>query len=782
MEEVNGARKQIGRVGGLLLAFLYLLMAVIGFLWAYLSVFEAEYEKSLLLWGVLLISFLFGAVYAIPKASIRMAALAAVLLGYGIWIFYQWENILSGAVGVFEGILYRVNEHYQSSYVAEAALLGNARQQTVFLLAGLFPVIMILGVGIIRSYRWGIVTLILLLPVLGAMVVGDFPSLGPLILMALSLLAAAGGRRMKSMDFVGRNTALGMIVIAMIALVFGLLSLPAVNRTYEKQQSKLDAIKNFVNEDLWSVLEKKLFELPFGNSGAVGGDLRRGELIRYGTEEIQVTADEKPSEALYLRGFVGNAYTGDEWLAADGGAFEKYAVENGWQEEEIGLWVANQSFQTMQRAGILEKRRLTVNRIHASSRYAYLPYWSEVPDAYQVEGDGAIEGIADKEATVSYFETDAMKSYEITSIDEKQQLYKQYVYENYLDYPAEQLSRLEAQCMEREFSNLEEIKNFVSRTLYRTAVYDLEAEASPEGVDFTEHFLYEQKRGYCVHFATAATLMYRMCGVPARYVTGYIAPTNTFFPEKEGSFTATLKDDMAHAWTEIYTDAGWVPVEATPPYVSGEYIADGEEQQENQQPLSEGQQDQQPPQSEEQEAQPTESPAKQEVEASPTPTKAAAEEEEKQEEAEKKAFSIRPGQVAAALCILLAIGFVATVLWSILRKWWRYRNFRTRQYNDNLRYIYKSLYEAMVFDGMPKEITVSDVNFAAVLAAKYPVVTEDEVQNFAGLVLQANFGPLELTAGDTVRAIELYKKICRHIVRTCGWRRRVSFRTFKGFF
>ena len=96
--------------------------------------------------------------------------------------------------------------------------------------------------------------------------------------------------------------------------------------------------------------------------------------------------------------------------------------------------------------------------------------------------------------------------------------------------------------------------------LLRNFPYDLDIPHFPPGVDQTDYFLFEQKRGYCEHFASALTLMARMSGVPARLVTGYL-------PGIYNPFTGfwDVKTSDAHAWTEVYlTGIGWVPFDATP--------------------------------------------------------------------------------------------------------------------------------------------------------------------------------------------------------------------------
>ena len=92
------------------------------------------------------------------------------------------------------------------------------------------------------------------------------------------------------------------------------------------------------------------------------------------------------------------------------------------------------------------------------------------------------------------------------------------------------------------------------------ASYDRDPPKMPEGkTDFALWFLEESDRGYCVHFATAATVLLRAAGVPARYVTGYMIPV-------AGNRPATITGEEAHAWAEYYEPVlgCWIPLEVTP--------------------------------------------------------------------------------------------------------------------------------------------------------------------------------------------------------------------------
>lgn len=107
------------------------------------------------------------------------------------------------------------------------------------------------------------------------------------------------------------------------------------------------------------------------------------------------------------------------------------------------------------------------------------------------------------------------------------------------------------------------ISLFTDALAYRCE-YDPDTPATPEGEDFVEYFLTQSRRGYCMHFASAATLFFRTLGLPARYVSGYVA-------DIPASGRVLVPDANAHAWVEVYVSGyGWYPIEVTPAYAGGE--------------------------------------------------------------------------------------------------------------------------------------------------------------------------------------------------------------------
>lgn len=90
--------------------------------------------------------------------------------------------------------------------------------------------------------------------------------------------------------------------------------------------------------------------------------------------------------------------------------------------------------------------------------------------------------------------------------------------------------------------------------------YSDEIEPPPDGTDPIQYFLYNQKSGFCLYFASAMVVMLRAVDVPARLAVGYIPGE---FGEQEGEYI--LRNKHYHAWPQVYFDGyGWVDVEATP--------------------------------------------------------------------------------------------------------------------------------------------------------------------------------------------------------------------------
>jgi transglutaminase-like putative cysteine protease len=84
-------------------------------------------------------------------------------------------------------------------------------------------------------------------------------------------------------------------------------------------------------------------------------------------------------------------------------------------------------------------------------------------------------------------------------------------------------------------------------------------EPGTTGIDSVDTTLFDSKRGFCGHFASAYATMMRSAGVPARVITGYLG--GEWNPV--GGYLIVRQSD-AHAWTEVWLEGrGWTRIDPT---------------------------------------------------------------------------------------------------------------------------------------------------------------------------------------------------------------------------
>lgn len=135
-------------------------------------------------------------------------------------------------------------------------------------------------------------------------------------------------------------------------------------------------------------------------------------------------------------------------------------------------------------------------------------------------------------------------------------------YANYLQIPTELPDKVKQLASEvvgdsgNIFVKAERINYFLQRT-YK---YNLKIPPTAEQKDVVTDFLFDQKEGYCEHFASSFVVLCRTQGIPARLVTG-------FTPGEYNPFTGLWEVKMldAHAWAEVFVPTvGWMPFDPTP--------------------------------------------------------------------------------------------------------------------------------------------------------------------------------------------------------------------------
>lgn len=121
-----------------------------------------------------------------------------------------------------------------------------------------------------------------------------------------------------------------------------------------------------------------------------------------------------------------------------------------------------------------------------------------------------------------------------------------------------------------KFFSLYNAIDFTMEYFNKNYRYTLRPGMVQDGENEIETFLFERKTGYCTHFASAAVMILRTLGVPARLAQGYMISGYRVNANKKTS----VRDSNAHAWVELYIDGtGWVPVDFTPSSTNADALA-----------------------------------------------------------------------------------------------------------------------------------------------------------------------------------------------------------------
>lgn len=125
-------------------------------------------------------------------------------------------------------------------------------------------------------------------------------------------------------------------------------------------------------------------------------------------------------------------------------------------------------------------------------------------------------------------------------------------------------SEIQGYATDKKFSN--EVMDKLVTYIRQHMSYTTAPKKFTEGEDPVNSAMYDVHEGYCVHFASAAAVGFRILGISTVYNTGYVVPSSAWIKQSDGTYRAVVLDKYSHAWIEAYSeDAGdWVIVDATP--------------------------------------------------------------------------------------------------------------------------------------------------------------------------------------------------------------------------
>ncbi|MBR6222964.1 MAG: hypothetical protein IKQ71_05965 [Lachnospiraceae bacterium] len=358
-----------------------------------------------------------------------------------------------------------------------------------------------------------------------------------------------------------------LMVVALstvLVTVVGINSvLPKDSFTYRTQDSSIKAqIKDDVSNFLLMGMAS-LFDAYDSTGGMNAGQLG-GVASVYNDYQTDLIATFVPRsyDTVYLKSFIGESYMGDHWEKCEDNFFAPYDKVDG-----------------------DTKATMDIRYVGADTRYLLAPYYTDMNKIKNLDS-----GVTYREDGFGINFGDYIR-YDFYPINEKGEKMED-VDPKYLEVP--DLNK-EAVAEFAENAGLsgtpEEIVKQVADYYEENYPYTLRPGSLPRKTlwskteeDFVNYFLQKNKKGFCVHFATAATLIFRYMGIPARYVEGYVIPysavmdgelledkkvSDYYVGENPFGESAVVKaevnDSMAHAWCEVLIDGKWVVAETTPP-------------------------------------------------------------------------------------------------------------------------------------------------------------------------------------------------------------------------
>lgn len=250
---------------------------------------------------------------------------------------------------------------------------------------------------------------------------------------------------------------------------------------------------------------------------------------------LQIQADT--SECMYLRRCSYGDYAGNRWLLAD---------------DETDA--SSLPFAALAASADAQEHSATVT-LKLSSDLLLVPYFSVLSGT----DDAFVRASGQKEYQVSYFSVGSdIYRMRLSGEDAERELaYRDYAYSRYTALP--ETTEFSAKKILEDAGIHPEDENVIweiASYVQQSGRYDIRTSAY-QSSDYAIFFLTQSHRGYCMHFATAAVVLYRAAGIPARLTDGFMVST------KAGETVDVLQGEE-HAWAEVYIDGlGWVPVEAT---------------------------------------------------------------------------------------------------------------------------------------------------------------------------------------------------------------------------
>lgn len=597
--------------------FSSLLLLLLSFFWALQDGLKIDWwDRSLLL---LLCGGVALFVTLIFCSRISAGIGSALVLVFALWLETACRSrMILELQRIRHHLVPLVNQYYRTYYDEGKAVPDEG--------SGIFLLFcaLILGVAFgipIAVKRWRV---LLAVPLFFAFVCGPLVGFAPGLGAMAALVGGLGIQLVIWKDEKSAGEKRARVLCALLLLFASLISALAAGPLTERFMVYHQPLKQYqlsVEDRVLQSLDKSrawdsfLWRLGYYQQASVltnqPPDLSDAVILEFITQKL-------PTAPVYLKNFNGSIYDRGSWSDPLKETFSSFAREQGREAEDYGAEVLSQWYRTMQASGE-EPQQFAIHVFRHTGSFSPVPYCSALPDGAAVIGDSGIRMENDNYWGQGYFVSAGQGAYYRQILEQKlrggegdtladvneeaveskailadadgetvkskaaaanadtkagtdgdlaagsvadasapdpvlglEQAYSNYVEDTYILLPKGQLSHLREQPVE-SLKSLEGCS------------YSMNLLPAEADWDLTEYFVLRQQKGYCMHFASAYTLINRIGRIPARYAGGYLVFPQDFVPNQDGTYTARVTGKRAHAWMEYYDpQKGWYPVEVTP--------------------------------------------------------------------------------------------------------------------------------------------------------------------------------------------------------------------------
>lgn len=594
---------------------LIVFLLVFGSVGGFLSAFGISYNIGMVVVFYLLLSAYFSFLYAAPKMIYRDLGYILFFGAFVGAIYILRIHANSGFYVIVNTVLQRAQSFFELSGVREYEVQIHNDYQTVAVVAIFLGMVLIMILNIwmysTMSIAWTIlftmpvllVPLYMMLPpgpfyliafCVGYLAVIVFKGNGHFVVFAWEKPFRVRGLKKDRVSYTQDAGVFRQILITFALFFFGMVLLlemfvPSGRFSTMFKEDKLreetkEMIANFILLGF-----EGMYNHYSSTGGISGGKLGGVSSVRpdYRADLI-VSYAPYSNETVYLKAFTGGAYGDNQWESLYDASGNSDDVEI-FEEESL-----KKEAENLREERVQEKRHsayaiMDVKNVGASTEYLYYPYYT-VFEHYSIYENHSLmptaQGLNLNDETSYYFYPkvvweDSLGQLRPSAIDVSE------VDAVFLEVPDKNKDVIQAECEKiglKSTMTENEIADSVRTYFQENIPYTLKPGATPGNKDFINYFLTKNRKGYCAHFASAATLMFRQMGIPARYVEGYVIPYETALAsdmneEKQYAdyykgysavgesavLDVEVTDAMAHAWVEIYIQGfGWKVVEVTP--------------------------------------------------------------------------------------------------------------------------------------------------------------------------------------------------------------------------